>query len=426
MNNEQAEKGVLGSILINSSEVLEKCSEKGITSDSFYTPAHRLIFDQMCIMYADDKPIDQTTAGSALKKAGRLEAVGGWEFLSVLEDTVTTVQYAEAYIGDVRDAEKLRDAEDLCLDTLDAIRGEGADADDIVSTLQNDALGLVDESGSDKELHEEGEDWIEECKEGRAGTVPHFCDEWTDKLGKLSDEIVFLHARRSTGKTAFVCQWQTELHRKGLKVPLLSLESKKKKLVPRYISQVAKINTLDMRRNAPPEGSPIVRMARAALEVIKGLKLIVRDGNYTIEQVSAFARMHKSQGADAIMIDNLLCIGSNKSFDSRTKMYIYFLEQIRKIRNAVDMPIIILAHPNKEGEIAWSGDVENLADVILFLWNVDDLREKDPEAKAIGMMTGHTAPDEDHVCCTVQKNRDGETPRLELGFAKQVQTFRAI
>jgi replicative DNA helicase len=377
-------------------------------------------------MYTDDKPIDVITLGSELKKSGKLEIIGGWDFLYAIDEEAFTAENALSYITDIRNMEKLRELNDLCQDTLGDVNGDDADADVIVTSLQSDALGLVDDTGSDKELYEEGDDFIDDCIAGKAGTVPHFCDEWTHKLGKLSDEIVFLHARRSTGKTALVVQWQTVLHEKGLKVPLLSLESKKKKLVPRYISQIAKINTLDMRRNAPPEGSPIIKMARKALEYIKSLNLVVRDGDYTIEQVSAFARMHKSQGADAIMIDNLLCIGSNKPFDSRTKMYIYFLEQIRKIRNAVDMPIIILAHPNAEGELAWSKDIENLADVIMFLWNVEDLRRKDPTSRALDGLDGVVPAGSTHVVCTIQKNRDGETPRLELDFNKMIQTFKPI
>jgi len=426
MFDDTPEKSVLGSILKDSRKVLEQCSELGLTEVSFVNPKHRTMYERLQIMYTEDLPIDLMTFGAELNKAGKLDQVGGWEYLTEVMDSVITVEFAQSHIIEVRRVERLREVEELCFDTLKNVKGDDADADDIVATLQSDALGLVDDNGSDKPMEDEGEDWIEDCIAGRAGTVPHFCKEWTDQLGKLSDEIVFLHARRSTGKTALITQWQTELHRQGLRVPLLSLESKKKKLVPRYISQIAKINTLDMRRNSPPEGSPIVKLARKALETIRGLNLIVRDGNYTMEQIGAFAKMHKNQGADAIMIDNLLCIGSNKSFDSRTQMYISFLEQIRKIRNSVDMPIIILAHPNKEGEIAWSGDVENLADVIMFLWDVEDLREKDPKSPVLDTISGYVPEGHTHVCCSIQKNRDGTTPRLELDFDKPTQTFTPI
>lgn len=425
--SEEFERGILGSILIEPSVTLELCSEKGITVDSFYLPAHRLLYAHFCQAYTEGSAIDLITTYNALKDSNELEKMGGYIFLESLIDGTPTSAHAEFYIDGVMEKKALRNVSKLCRQIKDEAEGDGAKADVIVSDLQSKALSLTSTQSTELSLEEHGEEFLAKCESGTAGHLPHFCSEWTNELGRLSNEIVFLHAPRSTGKTALAIQWQRVLHKTGMNVPFLSLESLKESIVPRYIAQEAQVNTLNMKRgNTPPYSSKYAE-AREALKRLKEMNLTVRDGSMTIEQIMAFAKLHKNAGADGIIIDNLLCIGSNKEFESRTKMYIYFLEHIRKIRNAVNIPIIILAHPNEDGKIAWARDVENLADVIMYLYSVEEMRQKNPKAfEASGITDRWLGEGHAHICCKIQKNRDGELPRLQLDFDKEHQTFHPI
>ena len=421
--SEEAERGVLGSAMIEPEQVIEKCSELGVTEDTFYTPAHRLLYRHLCMMYTEAKEIDLLTVGVGLKNEGVLDQVGGHSFLEGLIDSTPTAAHAEYYIEIIQQKQLARK---IITCSVSAIEGcyEDKEPEVVLSTLQSEALSLATDQSDEISMEDHGEEFIEHCIHGTQGHFPHFCDNWTARLGRLSNEIVFLHAPRSTGKTALAIQWQRNLHKLGLNVPMLSLESLKQTIVPRYIAQEAQVNTFAMKRGMTPPYSTKYQDARDALQRLREMNLTVRDGNMTIEQIMAFAKLHKNAGASGIIIDNLLCIGSNKDFESRTKMYIYFLEHIRKIRNAVNIPIIILAHPNEDGKIAWARDVENFADVIMYLYNVDEMRERDERAfnksglKERFFGDGHT-----HVCCKIQKYRDGDCPRLELDFDKEHQTF---
>ncbi len=84
-----AERGVLGSILLDWQKVLDFCVEKQLAPESFYLPPHQAIFETMLEMSRDGRPIDVLTLGERLNAAGRLEEVGGVTFLNQLLDATT-------------------------------------------------------------------------------------------------------------------------------------------------------------------------------------------------------------------------------------------------------------------------------------------------------------------------------------------------
>ena len=102
-------------------------------------------------------------------------------------------------------------------------------------------------------------------------------------------------------------------------------------------------------------------------------------------------------------------------------MYDYFIRKLRDLRDDLNIPIIILAHPNSEGQVAWSRDVENFADVILYLEEVVDIIEVSGKRimKDYDIMG-------DHVVAKFQKNRQGLSPIASLSFNKETQTFSHV
>jgi replicative DNA helicase len=137
--------------------------------------------------------------------------------------------------------------------------------------------------------------------------------------------------------------------------------------------------------------------------------------------------MQKKAGAQALMIDNLLCISDNNGYDSRTQMYMNFLQELREIRNDIQIPIILLAHPNAEGKLAWSSDAENLVDILIYMYDVSALQAQDPEKFKKSNLSVAALPDgHAHIAFKFQKNRDGITPRLEMDFHKEIQTFTPL
>jgi hypothetical protein len=103
-------------------------------------------------------------------------------------------------------------------------------------------------------------------------------------------------------------------------------------------------------------------------------------------------------------------------------MYDDFIRKLRDLRDLLKIPIIILAHPNAEGQVAWSRDVENFADVILYMVEVPltgiDIRNQHIEKNLD--ISGK------HILAIFQKNRQGISPIASLEFKGDTQTFKHI
>ena len=122
-HSEDAERGVLGAVLLDAEKVMDLCIERQLDADSFYIPAHRTIFDVMLDMSNTGRPIDLLTVGERLKAAGMLDRIGGSTALHRIVDATPTSAHAEYYITIVRDRHLLRrviqaarDAERVCYD----------------------------------------------------------------------------------------------------------------------------------------------------------------------------------------------------------------------------------------------------------------------------------------------------------------------
>jgi replicative DNA helicase len=104
--SEEAERGVLGSIILDPARVLKLCHVAGLKAASFYVPAHQTIFAAFASM--DAQAIDLLTVGEHLKARGELDKIGGPQILERIVDATPTVAHAEHYICIVAEREKRR------------------------------------------------------------------------------------------------------------------------------------------------------------------------------------------------------------------------------------------------------------------------------------------------------------------------------
>lgn len=418
-HDDASERGVLGSVLLD-----PDCMDNvQLDYSEFYDRRHQTLWEQLCEMRLSNYGMDAITVAAWLKDKGALDKCGGYDYLSTLQESAGVSSHSQHYAGIVREKAKLRAGITTLSEGIDSFYRNEDSADtircDVMSML---ASGEVEE---DEEMHVLGEKFLEDCKNGNVGHYSWWCNEWTYKLGKMSSDLVILHAPRSTGKTAMMLQWVTESHRIEQCTPLASIEMLKKELAPRFISNIGQVSTFTMR----VRGSVTLdeeRKTAEALSEIRSLNLCIRDKAMTIDDIRAWAIKMKnkceSDGVQlgAIYVDNLLSISDGgKNYQSKTIMYDDFIRKFRDLRDILQVPIIVLAHPNQEGGIAWSKDVENFADIILYLYQVPD------EGVKIGGKHIEKRHDVDgvHVVGKFQKNRNGIQPVAHLDFVGSTQTF---
>ena len=142
--SEEAERGVLGSVLLDAMRVLDLCVESQLESESFYVPAHRLIFKAMLGMRDDNQVIDVLTLTDRLKSLGRLDDVGGAVALDRLIDSTPTAAHAGYYIDIVRQKFLLRSIIHCARAAESRCYGAEESADQTLSEVEQSFLDITE------------------------------------------------------------------------------------------------------------------------------------------------------------------------------------------------------------------------------------------------------------------------------------------
>ena len=140
----EAEKGVLGSILLDASRVMDLCIGEGLVAESFYFDAHRRMFDEFVGMQRAGTAIDLLTTVEHLRRAGRLDALGGSVFLEGLVDATPTAAHAEYYIDIVRQKHLLRAVIDCARETERTCFESNQSADLILGQTEQAFLNITE------------------------------------------------------------------------------------------------------------------------------------------------------------------------------------------------------------------------------------------------------------------------------------------
>jgi len=414
-HSKESEAAVLGSMLLDPQGVMPKLS---LEDNDFYFVQHRLLYNYLQIMYVKNMTMDMITIRNYLQDNNVLDSIGGEEYLLDIQDSVIVPSHVKHYQSKVKECSDLRVEIDILEKGLTkAYEGESC-TDQVMSSL---IRRTTDDSDS-QSIYDLGKEWIEKVESGNTGHLNWWCSEWDIHLSKLSSEVCIIHAPRSTGKTAWLLQYICYLHQQGLKCSFASIEMIKQELLPRLIAHLGQVNTYTMRTRGFITENEKIKSQQANVQ-LKDLNLRVKDGSMNIMQLRAWALSEKKQGADAIFIDNLLCINDGgRNYVNRTAMYDYFIQQIIDLRNDIKIPIFLLAHPNADQGISYSKNIENLCDIIVYLHTVPN------EGIDVNGCTIEQRYDicGDHVVAKFQKNRQGLSPVASLEFDKNTQTFKHL
>ena len=411
-HSKTSEVGLIGSVLLDPTR-MKNCIS--LTKDYFYESKHICIWDALKEMYVQNMDMDTLTVKNYLQDKKILDQCGGEKYLLNLQRSDIVPCHSQSYRDDIIRTYNLRKEIDVYEDGIRrAYNGESA-SDRVLSSLVRYSV-----SNQNYNMDKICDEWVKDAEEGNTGHLEWPFEEWNINLSRLSSEVCIIHAPRSTGKTAWLLQYICYLHKKGMKCSFASIEMIKQELVGRFIAHLGQVNTYTIRTRGFMTDNEKEKVNQAS-QKLKNLKLNIRDGSMNIMEIRAWALSEKKNGADCIMIDNLLCINDGgRNFVNRTAMYDYFIQQLVDLRNDIKIPIFLLAHPSAEGLVAYSRNIENLCDVILYLHTVP-YEGIDVNGKTIHQ--DHETSD-DLVVCKWQKNRNGLSPVATLYFDKSTQTFK--
>jgi len=136
----------------------------------------------------------------------------------------------------------------------------------------------------------------------------------------------------------------------------------------------------------------------------------VVDNSITLEMIYAWAKSEVKAGSKLIAIDNSRHLRMTSEYKGdRSAFYSAISLTAKRIRDDFNVPVIMLHHTGREGQVSWSDDIEKDADIVLMLALEEELST---EKECV-------------VGCEVKKNREGFAgATLHAIFDKPTQTFR--
>jgi replicative DNA helicase len=427
--SEEAERGVLGSALIESERVIELCSMKTLSAESFYIPAHRLLFEQLTAMYQNGRPIDLLTVGEHLKQSGRLEQTGGYGFLEGLIDSTPTSAHAEYYIDLVRQKHLLRRIITQAAEAIDQCYTED-DAQELLSRTEEAFFELGDQKASSSEA------WKEAVKKAMAqidqshlpsGVPTGFKGLDKQLRGLHNTDMIVLAARPSMGKTSLAMNIveHAALGRNAAKkkyaVGVFSLEMGQEQLVRRMLFSKAGVPGWKDFISQTDHG----RLVSAADQLGKAEIFIDDSAGLDMMDLRARARrMKRLYNVDLIVIDYLQLLYDKRSQrDGRQQETASISHGIKAMAKELNLPVLVLSQLSRAPEqrdgkprlsdLRDSGAIEQDADVVLLLQR--KAYYKDPEAV--------DAEEDTLAVVDVAKHRNGPTGEVEMNFFKDYTRF---
>jgi replicative DNA helicase len=438
-----AEKGLLGSILLLPREVLGDCVEKKITAAHFHIPAHSIIYETLLDLWNTSKPVDFITLTQVLRDRGKLDQAGGAVFVTELFTFVPTAANASYYAEIIQEKYTLREIINACTRFTARSYEEQEQVSALVDEVETAIFKIADQRYRTKQVSFKSQvlDAIEaiehlyERKGGLDGLPTGFSD--LDKMtnGLHKAEMIVIAARPSMGKTALAMNIAEHValtpddNGNARSVAVFSLEMSTQQLLQRLLCSHARVNLERTRDGFLNEGD-FTKITHSASRLAEASIFIDDTASLSIMELRAKARRLKSQhDIQLIVIDylQLLRSTSRRAQDNRQLEIAEISSGIKALAKELDIPIIVLAQLNRNPENR-TGDSKGRP-------RLSDLRESgsiEQDADLVGLLVReeyYADSDEDRqeaegkATLIIAKQRNGPVGDVPLTFIKQFTRF---
>ena len=432
--SEDAEKGVLCSLLRSPVEVSDMCRSV-VAADAFYMPSHRVIYETILALVDSNRPVDFITVRQALRDRSLLEEIGDVAALSALFDFVPTAANADYYVAIMREKYLLRRMIQVCGKITQECYEPLDEIEQFMDRAENDIFQITS-NGPDFQIVPiknrvlnavERIEHVYEHKGVVTGLSTGFYE--LDKLtgGLQPAEMIVFAGRPSMGKTALAMNIAEHVAT-ALKKPvaIFSLEMSADKLTERLLCSRAKIDLQRLRDGFLSERDFPV-LTKVAAQLADSPFYIDDSAGLTIAELKARARRLKSQyDIQLIVIDylQLLRAVSRKAQDNRQIEITEISGGIKGLAKDLHIPVIVLAQLNRQPEVREggkprlsdlreSGSIEQDADLVGLLVR-PECYENDEDAKQ--ELSGKAE-------LIIAKQRNGPTGEVPMTFLKQYTRF---
>jgi replicative DNA helicase len=426
------EEVVLGAILIDKNALPSVMDILRI--ETFYKQEHQDIFEVILDLFQKSQPIDILTVQEALKKAKKLEQIGGVAYLAELTNKVSSAANIEYHSRII--AQKYIQRELIKVST-EIIKDSFEDTKDIFELLDSAERNLYDITDQNLNTAYErlGALAVKTRKEIEA--VSEKTDELTgvttgfDDLDKITSgwqpsDLIILAARPGMGKTAFALSLARNAALSKKAVAVFSLEMSKMQLVQRLIAMESEINSKKIRNGQLDDYE--WKKLHESVERMMDIEIYIDDtpAINIFELRAKCRRMKQNHNIEMIIIDYLQLMSSapNQTRGNREQEISSISRALKSMAKELNVPVISLSQLSRAVEtrggdkrpqlsdLRESGAIEQDADIVMFVYRPDYYGQEDE----------FEGP-KDISEIIISKHRNGSLGTVELKFTKEFVKF---
>jgi replicative DNA helicase len=430
-HNLEAEKSVLGAVLLDERHLHSLLVEELLRPEHFYREQYGHVFAAMLELHNSDRKIDHLTVAEELRQQGKLEEVGGPEVIDELSGWVPAAGHAREYGRIVREKAQMRALLTATYEIQASVLSPDAPARDLVERAERSMLEIAHDERQKKirpiaDILTEETDKLHRlsiAKSPLTGTPAGFKDLDAMTGGFQPGNLVVIAARPSMGKSALVANIAENASLDGHAVALFSLEMSESELAQRFVASQARIKGEDLRRGKVAEARwPKIL---EACQRLSQAPLYVDDSSDTgvLEVRAKSRRLHHQleSGLGLVIVDYLQLMRHEGRVESRVEQVSQISRGLKSLARELQVPVIALSQLSRAVEqrggekkpilsdLRDSGAIEQDADLVMFIYR-EEYYDKESER-----------PGEADII--IAKHRNGPVGDVVLTFQKDYPKF---
>ena len=424
----EAEQAVIGSMLTDQDAVI--AAEEILRPDDFYREDNKIIYEAISNLFNRSEPIDVITLKAELSTIGKLEAVGGLEYIVSLPDKVPTTANVERYIHIVEEKSMLRNLVKTANDIISMGYDSSEDVEDIMDQAEKkifDVMQRKNQKGysSIKDILLSSFTQLEELanqKDHITGVPTGFSELDRKTAGLHNSDLILIAARPAMGKTSFALNIGTyAATRANVPVAIFSLEMSKEQLGNRILCSEALVDSNKVRTGKLSD-EEWTKLVEASGELSSAEIYVDDTPGISVMEIRAKCRKLKlEKDIGLVIIDYLQLIqGSGRRGSSREQEISEISRSLKILAKEINVPVIALSqlsravesrpdHRPMLSDLRESGSIEQDADIVMFIYR-DDYYNEDSEKKNIAEVI-------------IAKQRAGSTGTVDLAWLASYTKF---
>lgn len=380
-HSEEAERGLIGALLLDSTRVMEICATRRIGPDAFYVPATRTIYHAALALHTKGRPIDSLSVCESLRMSGDLEAAGGLGNVESILDACPTTAHADYYASIVAQKATLRRVIDESREAIAQAYACEDDAESVRSRAEARLAAIqpvdVDRRSNAEVMREEARKFALAREKKCAGTPTGFrvFDRYFGGLVEAGFYIV--SGLPGSCKTTLVRNVAENVAIRGHPVLILSLEQTRGQILAATNARFARQSIFHLMTGNQ-------RADPAALEehvdYAASLPMTVIDSTQTLSSIRSHARRAKSQGVSIVVIDYMQRIVPEKDYRGSVEREVSDVSLgLCNMAKELRVTVLAISSLSRTGKLRGSGQLDYDAWAWVNLARSEYYSEQNPE-----------------------------------------------